>query len=134
MNAFYYYEKKDGQTIKCRKISQTRIKKMWKLLTKKPMLEIIGIYVSDEKFEIIWNDLYFERATQSERKRIDRGIRKEWRFKGYLDMNAGFVVSLEDLDYEDRKKFFLIVIRSKDYRIREKGTKILKHELLHIIN
>lgn len=127
MNAFYYYEKNDGQTIQCKRISQIRIKRMWKSLTKKPMPEIIGIYVSNQKFETIYNDLYYN-SPQKIRNRIDRGIRKEWMLKGPLSMTSGFHAQ------EINSERHLIVIRNKDYMIKEQADKTLEHELLHIVD
>ena len=93
------------------------------------MPEIRGIYVSDKKFETIHNDVYY-RATKKIRNRIDRGIRKEWMFKGHLSMVPSFYVKETRINSER----YLIVIRNKDYLIKEKADETLEHELLHIVD
>lgn len=127
MNRFYFYEKINGQKIKCRMISQIRIENTWKNLTDKLLPEIIAIYVSDKKFKEIHNELYGQ-APKTIKNRIDRAARKEWGFKGQLSMDGGFVAT----DSSENSVSYLLVIRSKDY-IKEKSNKILQHELIHII-
>ncbi len=127
MNRFYFYDKLNGQKIKCRLISQTRIENIWKKLTDKPLPEIIGVYVSDKKFEEIYNELY-DNAPQSVKNRIDRTTKNEWMFKGQLSMDGGFVAT----DSCENSVCYLLVIRSKDY-LKEQSNEILQHELIHII-
>ena len=97
------------------------------------MPKIIGVFVSDENFDLIYSDIY-DRAKKSVRKRIDRSERKEWRFKGNSSMVSGFYVALEETTSEYEKKLYLVVIRSKDYMVKEDFNPILRHELLHIID